>query len=87
MISCAVTTSVLGCLVTTYLFFRYTLVSGFSLLQKSAVYALFLLAGCIPLLVSYQMENYLGKYYIFTDMVCMLFFIGCIILFTLTLLD
>ena len=86
MISCAVTTSVLGCLVTTYLFFRYTWCLDFSVLQKSAVYALFLLAGCIPLLVSYQMENYLGKYYIFYRYGLYAIFIGCIILFMLTLL-
>ena len=48
MITCAVMTSVLGCIVTTYLFFRYTWCLDLPLLQKSLVFALFVLIGCIP---------------------------------------
>ena len=87
MVTCAVTTSVLGCIVTSYLFFRYTWYLDLSLVQKSLIFASFILAGCIPLLVSYNMEHILGRFYPFYRYALYFVFIGCIILFTLTLLS
>ncbi len=85
MITCAVMTSVLGCIVTTYLFFRYTWCLDLPLLQKSLVFALFVLIGCIPLFVSYQTEQFFGKFYPYYRYVLYFVFISCIILFSMTL--
>ena len=65
MVTCAITTSFLGCIVTSYLYFRYTWCLDLSALQKSMFFALFILMGCIPLFVSYQMEQFLGKFYLY----------------------
>lgn len=86
MISCSITTSVLGCMVTLYLFFRYTWCLTLSPLSKAAIFALFILAGCIPLLVSYNLENLLGRAYPFYRHALYYIFISCIILFSFTLL-
>lgn len=86
MVTCAITTSVLGCLVTSFLFFRYTWGWEASLIQKSLVYGLFLLIGCIPLLVSYQLGSVLGSFYAAYRYSLYFIFIGAIILFTITLL-
>lgn len=85
MRTCAVTTSFLGCIVTSYLFFRYTWYLDMGTVQKYLVFALFILAGCIPLLVSYKFEPLLGKFYNFYRYALYFIFVGCIILFTLTL--
>lgn len=85
MVTCAITTSVLGCMVTSYLFFRYSWHPDWNWLQESGIWALFLLLGCIPLFVSYNLEQYLGKFYGFYRYGLYFIFIGCIILFTLTL--
>lgn len=42
--TCAVTTSFLGCIVTSYLFFRYTWYLDLGTVQKYLVFALFILA-------------------------------------------
>ncbi|MGN0903964.1 MAG: hypothetical protein ACI4PW_02295, partial [Alphaproteobacteria bacterium] len=65
MMTCAVTTSFLGCLATGILFVRYVGLSGASTGQKAALFILFMLAGCIPLFVSYRLGNVLGSFYPF----------------------
>lgn len=85
MITCAIMTSVLGCCVTTYLFFRYTWCLDLSFLQRSLVFALFVLMGCSPLFVSYQMEHIFGKFYPYYRYVLYFVFVNCIILFSMTL--
>ena len=65
MISCAITTSALGCLVFLYLFFR--LIYGLDILwsAKALCFFVMMICGCIPLLVSYNAEHLLGKFYPF----------------------
>lgn len=87
MVTCAITTSVLGSIVTLYLFFRYTWCLDLSLLQKSSLLALSVLIGCVPLFVSYNMEHFWDKFYPYYRYSLYFIFIGCIILFTLTLLS
>ena len=82
--TCAFTTSFLGCLVTSLLFVRYILFLDMTTMQKSLLFFLFILMGCIPLLVSYGMENILGKLYPFYRYALYFVFISCIILFALT---
>ena len=85
MITCSVITSVLGCIVTSYLFFRYTWCADLGSAQRAAVFGLFLLAGCVPLLVSYGFEKIWGRFYSFYRYTLYYIFVGCILLFTLTL--
>lgn len=85
MITCAITTSVLGCLVTGYLFFRYPYGAEISLSAKSILFVLFMGIGCIPLLVSYDAEHFFGRFYNYYRYGLYFIFIGCIILFTLTI--
>lgn len=85
MVTCSITTSVLGCLVTSFLFFRYVIFLDISLVQKSIIFALFVLMGCIPLLVSYSLENVFGAAYPIYRYALYFIFIGCIILFALTI--
>ena len=87
MISCAVTTSLLGCMVTLYLYFRYTMCLDIGLLPRIFLLMPFLAAGCIPLLVSYRLENLLGSFYTLYRHSLYFIFIGCIILFTVTLIS
>lgn len=84
--TCAITTSFLGSLVTTYLYFRYTWILNLSLPLKLMTFAVFLLIGCIPLFVSYNMEAILGKAYPLYRYSLYFLFIGAVILFTITLL-
>ena len=86
MVTCAVTTSFLGCLVTTCLYFRYTLCLNIGLLPRLLLFVPFLVAGCVPLLVSYRLENVFGSFYPFYRYGLYFIFIGCIILFTVTLI-
>lgn len=83
--TCSVTTSFLGCLVTTYLFFRYTWILDLSILQRTMLLGVFLLIGCIPLFVSYNLEGVFGTFYPLYRYTLYYIFIGSIILFTLTL--
>ena len=85
MMTCAVTTSFLGCLATGILFVRYVGLSGASTGQKAALFILFMLAGCIPLFVSYRLENVLGSFYPFYRYALYFIYVGCIILLVLTL--
>lgn len=86
MMTCSVTTSFLGCLVSAYLFFRYTWFLELSLMQRSFLFALFMLIGCIPLFVSYKLEAVLGSFYPFYRYALYYIFIGSIILSALTLI-
>lgn len=86
MISCAITTSVLGCLVTSLLFLRYIMPLDIAVSIKAVLFAVFILMGCFPLLVSYKLENILGAAFPFYRTALYYIFISCIILFTLTLL-
>lgn len=85
--TCAITTSFLGCLVTGFLFFRYTMCLDMSLLQRALVFMGFMLMGCIPLMISYQVEPTLGKFYPVYRYGLYFIYIGCVILFTVTLLS
>ncbi len=84
--TCAVTTSFLGCLATLFLYFRYVWLWHPGIFINLACLAGLLLAGCIPLLVGYQFENVLGKFYPYYRYGLYFVFIGCVILFTLTLI-
>lgn len=83
--TCAITTSFLGCIVTTLLFFRYAFYLDISFAAKTAVFLLFILMGCLPLFVSYDWETVWGSAYPFYRYFLYFIFISCIILFTLTL--
>lgn len=76
----------MGCLVTTCLYFRYTLCLNIGLLPRLLLFVPFLVAGCVPLLVSYRLENVFGSFYPFYRYGLYFIFIGCIILFTVTLI-
>lgn len=85
MITCSIMTSILGSLVTILLFVRYILFLNFSQPAKIALFLLFVLLGCIPLLIDYKLEKYLGAFYSYYRYGLYFIFIGCIILFSLTL--
>lgn len=85
MVTCSIATSILGCLVTTYLYFRYTWCMDIP--AKALIFAAFIVIGCIPLLVSYNFEKILGTAYPFYRNALYFIFIGCIILFTVTLIS
>ena len=86
MISCAITTSALGCLVFLYLFFR--LIYGLDILwsAKALCFFVMMICGCIPLLVSYNTEHLLGKFYPFYRYLLYFIYIMGIILFSGVLL-
>lgn len=86
MISCAITTSALGCLVFLYLFFR--LIYGLDILwsAKALCFFVMMICGCIPLLVSYNAEHLLGKFYPFYRYLLYFIYIMGIILFSGVLL-
>lgn len=84
--TCAITTSFLGCLVTIFLFFRCIAGLDISLNAKSVCFAISILIGCIPLFVSYNTEATLGKAYPFYRYALYFIFVGCIIFLTLILL-
>lgn len=86
MITCAITTSILGCLVTVLLYFRYIFPLETTFSIKAVLFAVSLLVGCFPLLVSYKFENFLGGAYPFYRYALYYIFISCIILLTITLL-
>ncbi len=85
MITCAVTTSFLGCLATGLLFVRYAGLSGALPGGKAALFVLLMLAGCIPLFVSDSLENVLGPVYPFYRYALYFIYVGCVILLVLTL--
>lgn len=63
----------LGCLVTICLYFRYTLCLNIGLLPRLLLFVPFLVAGCVPLLVSYRLETFSVLFIRFTVTVCILF--------------
>lgn len=86
MVTCAVTTSFLGCLVTTCLYFRYTLCLNIGLLPRLLLFVPFLVAGvsrCWSLTV---WKTFSVLFYPFYRYGLYFIFIGCIILFTVTLI-
>lgn len=82
--SCALTTSSLGTLVTLMLCVRYICYLNLTTVQKLLWAILFIAIGCIPLLVSYRLEPILGKIFAPYRYSLYFVFIGCIILFCLT---
>ena len=82
MISCAITTSALGCLVFLYLFFRLIYELDIAWGGKAVLLVIMLIMGCIPLFVSYQAEHILGKFYPFYRYLLYFIFITGIILFS-----
>ncbi len=86
MITCSITTSFLGCLVSGYLFWRYSWFFDMGIFYRSITFILFMLIGCIPLLVEYGLEKYLSRFYGFYRYTLYYIFITSIILFTLTIL-
>lgn len=87
MVTCAVMTSLMGCMVTTYLFFRYTMCMGLGITAKTILFGIFVLMGCIPLLIPYKLENILGAFYPIYRYAMYFIFIACIILFAVTLVS
>lgn len=85
MMTCAVATSFLGCLVTLYLYFRFIWIMGLSWAANSFLLALFILIGCFPLLVGYKFENILGSFFPYYRYGLYFVFISCVILLTVTL--
>lgn len=83
--TCSITTSVLGCLVTSLLFLRYVLFLDMSFMQKSILFAIFILMGCAPMFVSYRLENFFGANYPIYRYSVYFIYISCIILFSLTI--
>ena len=82
MISCAITTSALGSLVFLYLFFRLVYGLDIAWAGKATLLVIMLIMGCIPLFVSYQAEQILGKVYPFYRYLLYFIFIMGIILFS-----
>lgn len=85
MMTCAITTSVLGCLVTLFLFVRHFWFLVLPFWLKVALAFIFIIAGCIPLLVEYHFEKALGSFYSAYRYGLYFVYVGCIIWFTLTL--
>ncbi len=83
--TCAVTTSILGCLVTLLLFGRYVSWLDISVIAKGFVFVLCVLAGCLPLLVGYNFEPLLGKFYGLYRYTLYFIYIAAVILLTVTL--
>lgn len=83
--TCAVTTSFLGCFVTILLFARYVSTLEISFLAKTICFIFFILMGCLPLFVSYSFEGFLGTRYLSYRYTLYFIYVSCIILFSLTL--
>lgn len=84
--TCAITTSFLGCIVTISLFLRCINGLDLSYISKLSYFTATLVIGCIPLLVSYQFETILKTAFPFYRYALYFIFIGAIIFFTLVLL-
>lgn len=80
----AVMTSMLGSLITLLLYLRYILPLEVGMLQKVIIFCLCLVMGCFPLLASYGIESWLGKYYVAYRYGLYFVFISCVILLTVT---
>lgn len=85
MLAFSLVTSLLGCLVTSYLFFRYTWCFELGYVRRGLLWGVFLAAGCIPLFISYEAEIFLGRMYPFYRYALYFVFVACLLLFCLTL--
>lgn len=83
--TCAITTSFLGCLVTLSLYIRYIYFINTSTTRKLISLIIALIFGCIPLLVSYKFENLFGNFYTTYRYTLYYIYVGCIILFSLSI--
>ncbi len=83
--TCAVTTSFLGCIVTLSLYFRYIFFINTPVIYKFISLTIALLFGCIPLFVSYKFENLFGNLYPIYRYTLYYIYVGCIILFSLSI--
>ncbi len=86
MPTCAIITSVLGCLVTLILYARYTFIMQMPITCRIIFLCAAIVIGCIPLLVTERIEPMLGKYYMLYSQIFYFFFIAAIILLTLTII-
>ncbi len=86
MPTCAIVTSVLGCLVTLILYARYTFIIQMPITYRIIFLIGAFVVGCIPLLVSERIEPMLGKFYTLYSQIFYFFFIAAIILLTLTII-
>lgn len=84
--TCAITTSILGCMATLFLFARYILYAEIPTAVKVVWAAAALLAGCIPLFVGYNFENVFGRFYGFYRYSLYFIYITAIILLTFTII-
>ncbi len=83
--TCAITTSFLGCLVTLSLYFRYIYFINTSATCKLISLIIAIIFGCIPLLISYKYEDLFGNFYPIYRYSLYYIYVGCIILFTLSI--
>ena len=83
--TCAITTSFLGYLVTLSLYIRYIYFINTSTTCKLISLIIALIFGCIPLLVSYKFENLFGNFYTTYRYTLYYIYVGCIILFSLSI--
>ncbi len=86
MPTCAVITSVFGCLVTLILYARYTFNVQMPMGFRIVLLVGAIIIGCVPLLVSERIELMLGKYYTMYSQIFYYFFIAAVILVTLTII-
>lgn len=84
MISCVITTSFLGCLVTLPLLFRYAYCPDMTAVKVAGLFAAALVLGCMPLLSDDSFENVFGGAYPAWRAAVWFVYIFCIILLTLT---
>lgn len=80
-------TALTGCTITGYLFFRYTWCLALETPVKILLFLFFMFLGCLPLLVGYHFEKYLGNFYTMYRYTLYFLFVFCVILFTLTLIS
>lgn len=84
MISCVITTSFLGCLVTVPLLFRYAYSPDMTAAKLTGLVVAALVLGCMPLLSDDSFENVFGRAYPAWRAAVWFIFIFCIILLTFT---
>ena len=84
MISCVITTSFLGCLVTLPLLFRYAYCPDMTTVKAAGLFVAALVLGCMPLLSDDSFENVFGGAYPAWRAAVWFIYIFCIILLTFT---
>lgn len=87
MISCAITTSLLGCFITLFLFARHIYFLELPFWADICCVAAMLIIGCFPLLSEYNFEKCLGTAYPIYRYTLYFVFVGSIIFFTLTIIS